>query len=71
MYVMRLSSICCTLDIWQCYISTCALTTALWPSLFLSPFPRRVPYGNIMYDRRIIRGNTYALHSLPAVSALC
>jgi len=24
-----------------------------------------------MYDRRIIRGNTYALHSLPAVSALC
>ena len=25
-------------------------------------------YGNIMYDRRIIRGNTYALHTLPAVS---
>ncbi|CAF1121733.1 unnamed protein product [Didymodactylos carnosus] len=23
-------------------------------------------YGNIMYDRRIIRGNTYALHTLPA-----
>lgn len=25
-------------------------------------------YGNIMYDRRVIRGNTYALHTLPAVS---
>ena len=25
-------------------------------------------YGNIMYDRRIVRGNTYALHTLPAVS---
>ncbi|CAF1011303.1 unnamed protein product [Didymodactylos carnosus] len=23
-------------------------------------------FGNIMYDRRIIRGNTYALHTLPA-----
>ncbi|CAF1462364.1 unnamed protein product [Adineta ricciae] len=23
-------------------------------------------YGNIMYDRRVIRGNTYALHTLPA-----
>ncbi|CAI2732202.1 unnamed protein product [Schistosoma spindalis] len=23
-------------------------------------------YGNIMYDRRVIRGNTYALHVLPA-----
>jgi hypothetical protein len=23
-------------------------------------------YGNIMYDRRIVRGNTYALHTLPA-----
>jgi hypothetical protein len=27
-----------------------------------------LPYGNIMYDRRIIRGNTYAQHTLPAVS---
>lgn len=25
-------------------------------------------YGNIMYDRRVVRGNTYALHTLPAVS---
>ncbi|CAF3389160.1 unnamed protein product [Rotaria sp. Silwood1] len=23
-------------------------------------------YGNLMYDRRVIRGNTYALHTLPA-----
>ena len=27
-------------------------------------------FGNIMYDRRVIRGNTYALHTLPAVSLL-
>lgn len=27
----------------------------------------RSAYGNIMYDRRIVRGNTYALHTLPAV----
>lgn len=26
-------------------------------------------YGNIMYDRRVIRGNTYALNTLPAVSS--
>ncbi|XP_076467270.1 radial spoke head protein 3 homolog B-like [Babylonia areolata] len=25
-----------------------------------------VNYGNIMYDRRVVRGNTYALHVLPA-----
>ncbi|RNA35333.1 radial spoke head 3 -like protein [Brachionus plicatilis] len=25
-------------------------------------------YGNIMYDRRVIRGNTYALNTLPATS---
>ncbi|KAL8606041.1 Radial spoke head protein 3 [Nucella lapillus] len=25
-----------------------------------------VSYGNIMYDRRIVRGNTYAQHTLPA-----
>jgi len=24
-------------------------------------------FGNLMYDRRVIRGNTYALHTLPAV----
>ena len=28
------------------------------------------PYGNIMYDRRIVRGNTYAQHTLPAVRYL-
>ncbi|XP_048842399.1 radial spoke head protein 3 homolog [Brienomyrus brachyistius] len=27
-------------------------------------------YGNIMYDRRVIRGNTYALHTLPATAPL-
>lgn len=27
-----------------------------------------IRYGNIMYDRRVIRGNTYALNTLPAVS---
>ena len=27
-------------------------------------------YGNIMYDRRIVRGNTYAQHTLPAVSVI-
>jgi hypothetical protein len=26
-------------------------------------------YGNIMYDRRVIRGNTYAVNTLPAVSS--
>ncbi|XP_071819288.1 radial spoke head protein 3 homolog [Apostichopus japonicus] len=26
------------------------------------------PYGNIMYDRRIVRGNTYAQHTLPATA---
>ena len=25
--------------------------------------------GNLMFDRRVIRGNTYALHTLPAVSS--
>ena len=29
-----------------------------------------IHYGNIMYDRRVIRGNTYALHTLPAVIKL-
>lgn len=29
-----------------------------------------VPYGNIMYDKRIVRGNTYAQHTLPAVILL-
>ena len=30
------------------------------------PGPKQQGYGNIMYDRRVIRGNTYALHTLPA-----
>lgn len=25
-------------------------------------------FGNLMYDKRVVRGNTYALHTLPAVS---
>eukprot|EP00731_Ephydatia_muelleri_P035139 Em0099g11a len=29
----------------------------------------RSTYGNIMYDKRIVRGNTYALHTLPASSS--
>lgn len=29
-----------------------------------------VHYGNIMYDRRVIRGNTYALQSVPLVSTV-
>jgi len=36
--------------------------------LFLHSDNKQVLYGNIMYDRRIIRGNTYALNQLPAVS---
>ena len=30
----------------------------------------RQPHGNMMYDKRIVRGNTYALRTLPAVSIL-
>lgn len=26
------------------------------------------PYGNVMYDRRVVRGNTYAQHIIPTVS---
>ena len=43
-------------------------------NIFLSFSPRApadaesITYGNIMYDRRIVRGNTYAQHTLPAVS---
>jgi len=25
-------------------------------------------FGNIMWDKRVVRGNTYAQHTLPAVS---
>jgi hypothetical protein len=31
-------------------------------------YREKQPHGNMMYDRRIIRGNTYALHTLPASS---
>lgn len=27
-----------------------------------------IAYGNIMYDRRVVRGNTYAQHTLPATA---
>lgn len=27
-----------------------------------------IQYGNIMYDRRVVRGNTYAQHTLPATA---
>ncbi|CAH1799938.1 unnamed protein product [Owenia fusiformis] len=30
--------------------------------------PNSSQYGNIMYDRRIVRGNTYAQHTLPATA---
>ncbi|KAM8788009.1 radial spoke head protein 3 homolog [Rhynchonycteris naso] len=29
----------------------------------MEPTEEPLPYGNIMYDRRVIRGNTYALHT--------
>ena len=32
------------------------------------PNLKQQSYGNIMYDRRVIRGNTYALHTLPAAA---
>ncbi|XP_041462863.1 radial spoke head protein 3 homolog [Lytechinus variegatus] len=34
----------------------------------LAQNPEPVPIGNIMYDRRIVRGNTYAQHTLPATA---
>eukprot|EP00057_Strongylocentrotus_purpuratus_P031143 XP_783727.1 PREDICTED: radial spoke head protein 3 homolog isoform X1 [Strongylocentrotus purpuratus] len=34
----------------------------------LAQNPEAVPIGNIMYDRRIVRGNTYAQHTLPATA---
>ena len=45
----------------------------LQQDLFIVSFFRNespTPYGNIMYDRRIVRGNTYAQRTLPAVSLL-
>ncbi|XP_028823170.1 radial spoke head protein 3 homolog isoform X2 [Denticeps clupeoides] len=30
----------------------------------------RVNYGNVMYDRRVVRGNTYAQHALPLTDQL-
>lgn len=35
---------------------------------WISPAEEFNQYGNIMYDRRVIRGNTYALNTLPASS---
>ncbi|XP_066104497.1 radial spoke head protein 3 homolog [Saccopteryx bilineata] len=32
----------------------------------MEPTEEPPPYGNIMYDRRVIRGNTYALHATPS-----
>ncbi|XP_056283654.1 radial spoke head protein 3 homolog [Pseudoliparis swirei] len=34
-------------------------------SKFREPPPDQSPYGNIMYDRRVVRGNTYAQHIIP------
>ena len=43
--------------------------TSHWVYLCRLPFIFSVDaYGNIMYDRRVVRGNTYAQHTLPAVS---
>ena len=36
------------------------------PTMPSDPNLKQQSYGNIMYDRRVIRGNTYALHTLPA-----
>nr|KAF6463009.1 radial spoke head 3 [Molossus molossus] len=33
----------------------------------LQPADEPMPYGNIMYDRRVIRGNTYSLHADPSL----
>jgi hypothetical protein len=39
------------------------------PNLYRDPSERAAAqYGNIMYDRRIVRGNTYAQHTLPATA---
>lgn len=35
---------------------------------WIAPTDEYNQYGNIMYDRRVIRGNTYALNTLPASS---
>ncbi|CAF3574640.1 unnamed protein product [Rotaria sp. Silwood1] len=32
----------------------------------VNPPDESTTFGNLMYDRRVIRGNTYALHTLPA-----
>jgi hypothetical protein len=38
-------------------------------NLYRDPQDRTMSqYGNIMYDRRIVRGNTYAQHTLPATA---
>jgi len=29
-----------------------------------------VPYGNMMYDKRVVRGSMYATHNIPLVRPL-
>ena len=38
----------------------------MYSTFFVSFLARN--YGNIMHDKRVVRGNTYAVSSLPAVS---
>ena len=45
------------------------LLISLFLSLFSVESVAPATYGNIMYDRRIVRGNTYAQTVLPAVSS--
>ena len=59
-------------------VSVCWTLVCIWVRMYvhtqglvhccLPPCRDHSVYGNIMYDRRIVRGNTYALHTLPAVS---
>lgn len=48
---------------------------ALWPPLSICAWCCRekepVRYANLMYDRRVVRGNTYALQVMPVVCFLC
>ena len=46
----------------------CYVWSFLALSLMNSEQENLIQYGNIMYDRRVIRGNTYALNTIPAVS---
>lgn len=42
--------------------------TAWLHCVFHWPCRTHSNYGNIMYDRRVVRGNTYAQHIIPTVS---